>query len=162
MLGSFPFNGNLTADPKFTPAEGDRKARLNFSVASTTNRGRDNESTEFYDMTAFGSNAENGHKTLKKGSAVNGEARVRSYKRTFTIKGEDKEINQVGITATRLGADLMFATAAITKNPSKGSRDDFDPDEAPAEKPAAKTAAKKPAPAKEAPAAASDDDDDEF
>lgn len=162
MLGTIPFNGNLTADPKFTPATGDKRAKLQFSIATTTNRGRDNEKTDFWDLTAFGSTAENGSKTLKKGMAVTGEARLRTYKRPFTINGEEKEINQVGITATRLGADLMFATAEIKKNPSKGSRDDYDPDEAPAA-PAAKAApAKAKAAPKAAPAPAADDDDDEF
>lgn len=164
MLGTIPFNGNLTADPKFTPATGEKRAKLQFSIATTTNRGRDNEKTDFWDLTAFGSTAENGSKTLKKGMAVTGEARLRTYKRPFTINGEEKEINQLGLTATRLGADLMFATADVTKNASKGSRDDYDPDEAPAAKPAAAKAApakKAPAPKAE-PEPAGDADDDEF
>lgn len=164
MQTSFPFSGNLTADPKFFPAEGEKKARLTFSVATTTNRGRDNEKTDFWDLTAFGSTAENAAKTLKKGAGVIGEARLRTYKREFNIKGEDKEINQIGLTATRLGPDLMFATAEVTKNPSRGggSSAAYDPDAEPAEKPATKAAPAKAAP-KDAPAKpAADDGDDDF
>jgi single-stranded DNA-binding protein len=162
MITSFPFNGNLTADPKFIPAEGDKKARLLFSVATTTNRGRENEKTEFWDLQAYGSIAENASKTLKKGSAVVGEARLRTYKREFNIKGEDKLINQLALTATRLGVDLTFATATVTKNPSKGAAEAFDPDEETAEvKAAAKAAPAKAAP-KAAPAPAAADEDDDF
>lgn len=162
MLSSIPFNGNLTADPKFFPAEGEKRARLNFSIATTSNRGKENEQTDFWDLTAFGSTAENASKTLKRGMGVTGEARLRTYKRPFTIKGEEKEINQIGLTATRLGVDLMFSTAEVTKTSRAASSDSFDPDAEPAAKPAAKSAAapkQKAAPAK---AAVPATDDDEF
>ena len=75
------------------------------------------ESTSFFDVQAYGTLAENLANSVTKGNriVVTGEIEQRSW--------DDKEGNKrstVEITASEVGPSLRWATAEITRNPSKG------------------------------------------
>lgn len=146
--------GTLGRDPELVTApSGNVRCRLR--VAVTTNGGRDNEKTDWYDWTVFGDLGQNVAASLKKGQRVILEGRPETYTREVTIDGDEKTIGQVSFVAFNAGADLRFATAEITKVSGNGggSANNSSASSAPA--------AKKTSPAKTAaPAAAAGDDDD--
>lgn len=109
--------GNLTADPELRFGEkGNPYCRMRLAV-STPVKPRDwagETKTAFYDVTGFGSLAENAAESLTKGMrvVVTGRGEVRTW------KGDDgAEHTEKGILADALGPDLRWATASVTKTP---------------------------------------------
>lgn len=111
-MNSISFVGNLLADPdlKFT----DGKPRAIFRVAVNEGQG-ETEKMHPIDVTAFGTLAENVAETLTRGMRVVVVGRFNSYKSEVTIKGDDKSINRLAVTASAVGPDLRWATAKVSK-----------------------------------------------
>jgi len=112
--------GNITKEPELKFL-GSGNAAVKFSIAVNKRRkGKDGEyeeSTSFFDVQAYGTLAENLANSVTKGNriVVTGEIEQRSW--------DDKEGNKrstVEITASEVGPSLRWATAEITRNPSKG------------------------------------------
>lgn len=86
--------GRLTKDCEFYPANGDKKSFCRFTVATTKNRGSQNEHTEFINMVAFDRNAENISRMFKKGSSIHVEGNLVS--RPYTDrKGVEQKMYEV-------------------------------------------------------------------
>lgn len=114
--------GNLTADPdlRFTP---NGVAVANFTIASTPSH-FDKQKNEFVDeettfmrCNVWREFAENVTETLKRGTRVVAQGRLKS--RSF----EDKEGNKrtvMELEVDEIGPSLRRATAVVTKNPPKG------------------------------------------
>jgi single-strand DNA-binding protein len=111
--------GNITREPELKFL-GSGNAAVKFSIAVNKRRkGKDGEyeeSTSFFDVQAYGTLAENLANSVQKGNrvVVTGEIEQRSW--------DDKEGNKrstVEITASEVGPSLRWATAEITRNPSK-------------------------------------------
>jgi single-strand DNA-binding protein len=111
--------GNITREPELKFL-GSGNAAVKFSIAVNKRRkGKDGEyeeSTSFFDVQAYGTLAENLVNSVQKGNrvVVTGEIEQRSW--------DDKEGNKrstVEITASEVGPSLRWATAEITRNPSK-------------------------------------------
>lgn len=123
MSSSTPihFVGNLTDDPemRFTPSGA---AVVKFSVA--VNRQRfdrqknawEDAGTDFHRVTAWNYLAQNCAETLSKGTRVVlvGELRQDHW----TDEKTKEKRSGWGVTATAVGPDLTFATAAVTKTTS--------------------------------------------
>lgn len=110
--------GNVTRDPelKFT-ANGQAVTRL--SVASSRRwqaNGEWKEQTTFFDVTAWGSLAENAADSLKKGSRALVVGRIES--REYEKDGQKRVAWDV--TADELGPSLRWATAVVTKAERQG------------------------------------------
>lgn len=110
--------GNVTRDPelKFTP-NGQAVTRL--SVASSRRwqaNGEWKEQTTFFDVTAWGSLAENAADSLKKGSRALVVGRIES--REYEKDGQKRVAWDV--TADELGPSLRWATAVVTKAERQG------------------------------------------
>ena len=112
--------GNITKEPELKFL-GSGNAAVKFSIAVNKRRkGKDGEyeeSTSFFDVQAYGTLAENLANSVTKGNriVVTGEIEQRSW--------DDKEGNKrstVESTASEVGPSLRWATAEITRNPSKG------------------------------------------
>lgn len=155
MPNNIPFIGNLAHDIK-DELQTETKSglpRLNFRLAvNTGERGSDNERTDFYPFTAFGSTAENMVKSFKKGDRLIVLARTDTYQKEVTINDKDVNLTIPALKATNVGPDLTWATAEVTKNPRKDGGSESQAKKAPA----------KSAPAKSQPAAAAADDDEDF
>jgi single-strand DNA-binding protein len=110
--------GNLTSDPELRFSEkGTPYCRMRLAVSSPVKPGDwgGETKTAFYDLTAFGSLAENSAESLTKGMRVlvTGRAEVRTW------AGDDgAEHKEKGILADALGPDLRWATASVTKTSS--------------------------------------------
>jgi single-strand DNA-binding protein len=112
--------GNITREPELKFL-GSGNAAVKFSIAVNKRRkGKDGEyeeSTSFFDVQAYGTLAENLANSVQKGNrvVVTGEIEQRSW--------DDKETGNkrstVEITASEVGPSLRWATAEITRNPSK-------------------------------------------
>jgi single-strand DNA-binding protein len=111
--------GNITKEPELKFL-GSGNAAVKFSIAVNKRRkGKDGEyeeSTSFFDVQAYGTLAENLANSVTKGNriVVTGEIEQRSW--------DDKEGNKrstVEITASEAGPSLRWATAEITRTPSK-------------------------------------------
>jgi single-strand DNA-binding protein len=107
--------GNLTREPelRFTPAG---KAVADFGVAVNTRR-KDGDNwvdgdPEFYDVTAWGTLAENVAESLEKGARVVVVGRLR-YETWQTDGGENR--SKVKVTAEAIGPDLRWATAEVQR-----------------------------------------------
>lgn len=152
MPSNIPFIGNLAHDVK-DELQTETKSglpRLNFRIGvNTGERGSDNERTDFYAFTAFGTVAENLAKSAKKGDRLIVLARTDTYQKEVVINDKDVKLTIPSFKASNVGHDLTWATAEVTRNPRKDSSD----------APAAKKAPAKAAPAK---AAAVADDDEDF
>jgi single-strand DNA-binding protein len=120
-MNNVSFVGNLTSDPRIVfPESG--TARATFSVAVNEGQG-DDEKTHFINVTAFGTLAENIDDSLKKGNRVVVVGRFNTYPKEVEIEGEGKTLTMLSITASAVGPDLRWATAAVTKVASKGKGD---------------------------------------
>jgi single-strand DNA-binding protein len=115
--------GNLTDEPelRFTPSGA---AVLKFSVAVNrrtfdrqTNEWKD-AGTDFHRVTAWQQLAQNCAESLKKGTrvVVTGDVRQRFWE---DEKTKEKR-NAWEVTAQAIGAELTFATAAVTKSTKAG------------------------------------------
>jgi len=111
--------GNITKEPELKFL-GSGNAAVKFSIAVNKRRkGKDGEyeeSTSFFDVQAYGTLAENLANSVTKGNriVVTGEIEQRSW--------DDKEGNKrstVEITAFEAGPSLRWATAEVTRTPSK-------------------------------------------
>lgn len=110
--------GNVTRDPelRFT-SSGQAVTRL--SVASSRRwqaNGEWKEQTTFFDVTAWGSLAENAADSLKKGSRALVVGRIES--REYEKDGQKRVAWDV--TADELGPSLRWATAVVTKAERQG------------------------------------------
>lgn len=112
--------GNITKEPELKFL-GSGNAAVKFSVAvNKRKKGKDGEyedSTSYFDVQAYGTLAENLANSVTKGNriVVTGEIEQRSW--------EDKDGNKrstVEITASEAGPSLRWATAEVTRTPSKG------------------------------------------
>lgn len=116
MSSTITITGNLTRDPELKFSQGGI-ATVRFGVAETY-KSKEKEHTSFYDVVAFGKNAENVHSSLIKGSGVivKGRQEVREYERNDGTKG-----TSVQVVADEVGALLRFATVSIQKNERTGT-----------------------------------------
>lgn len=122
-MNSFTVVGNLTDDPelRFTPSGA---PVANFNIAETprkfdsdTKSWKDAGATNFYRCTVWNKQAENVADSLRKGTRViaNGKLKTEKYER-----------NGETVTSTNnfdidhIGPSLSRATAVVTKNPSEG------------------------------------------
>jgi len=108
--------GNMTVAPtlRFTPAG---MAVAGFGVAVNRKRG-DEETTSFYDVTAFGSLAENCCE-LDKGCRVIVVGRLEQ--RTWEQDGAKR--SKVEVIADSIGPDVRWATVAVTRAGDGGGGD---------------------------------------
>ena len=140
--------GNLTKDPTFTPSHDGKKAFGRLSIAVNERRGEE-EVTNYYDVTLFGSLAENVAYSLRKGQRVLVTGRLSTSQETITKQdGTEGHRNHVGIIATAVGPELTWATARVAKAETSA------PAPAPAPQAPAPKATPAPAPAAKAPAPA--------
>jgi single-strand DNA-binding protein len=109
--------GNVTRDPelRYTPS-GQAQLRLGMAVNRVWNDRQTNERKEqvsFFNVTAWGSLAENAGESLTKGSRVlvSGRLEQRSYE---TPDGEKKSV--VEVIADEIAPSLRWATAQVVRN----------------------------------------------
>ncbi len=114
-MNSISIVGNLTHDPELRfGASG--KARASFTVAVNERHGEDEEVAHFLRCTAFGTLAENVCETLRKGHRVVAVGRFNTWNSELTLEGGDvKRINNVGLTVSSIGPDLLWARARVAK-----------------------------------------------
>lgn len=107
--------GNLTRDPTYSPAGNGKKAYGRLSLAVNEHRGEE-EVTNYYDITAFGSLAENVAFSLRKGNRVIVTGRLSTSQETVTrADGSEGRRTRVGIVASAVGPELTWATARVAK-----------------------------------------------
>jgi single-strand DNA-binding protein len=115
MTSAITIVGNLTADPelKFTNSG---QAQTRFSVA-VNRKFKETETTSFFNVTAWGSLAENLANSVHKGTRVIVEGRLeqRSWE---TDKGEKR--STVEISANSVGTDLRFNVVSVQNGISGG------------------------------------------
>ena len=116
--------GNITDNPelRFT-AGGQAMARFTVAVNRRWQDRTNNEwqeETSFFDCTCWREQAENAAESLKKGTRVlvNGRLRQRRWE---TPEGDKR--SAIGIEVDEIGPSLRWATASIERNARKG--DDF-------------------------------------
>lgn len=133
--------GNMTRDIelRFTPsgqAVGEFGVAVNKRVKGADGQWEDGD-PEFYDVTAWGTLAENAVDTLAKGSRVLVVGRLQFD--TWENEAGEKR-TKVKVVADHLGPDLRWATATINRNEKGATRPaaaparhatPADPDEAP-------------------------------
>lgn len=133
--------GNMTRDIelRFTPsgqAVGEFGVAVNKRVKGADGQWEDGD-PEFYDVTAWGTLAENAVDTLAKGSRVLVVGRLQ-FDTWENDAGEKR--TKVKVVADHLGPDLRWATATVTRNEKGASKPaatparrapTADPDEAP-------------------------------
>ena len=115
--------GNITRDPELRFTAGGQ-ALATFGLASNrrwTNRqtGAQEESTSFFDVSCWGTLAENVADSLAKGTrvVVSGRLDQRSWE---TQDGEKR--SKVEIVADEIGPSLRWATARITRSESRNGQ----------------------------------------
>jgi len=115
MTSAITIVGNLTADPelKFTNSG---QAQTRFSVA-VNRKFKETETTSFFNVTAWGSLAENLANSVHKGTRVivEGRLELRSWE---TDKGEKR--STVEISANSVGTDLRFNVVSVQNGISGG------------------------------------------
>jgi single-strand DNA-binding protein len=111
---------NLTADPelRYLP-DGTAVCRIRVAVNSRRKNGEDtyvDTEAEFYEATVWGQAAPNVAESLGKGAGVivAGDTWTESY----TDRNGDRRTKRV-IRGQYIGANLRFATAILTRNPSR-------------------------------------------
>jgi single-strand DNA-binding protein len=109
--------GNLTADPELRLGESSGRpyARMRIAVSTPKVPGdwAGEQETSFYDVTAFGTLAENVAWCLSRGTrvVVTGRGEVRTW------TGDDgTEHTSEGILADAIGPDLRWATVTVTRS----------------------------------------------
>lgn len=124
MSNSITQVGNLTRDPevKFL-SSGNATVKFGIAVSRRFQKnGEWQEQTSFFDVTAYGSLAENIGNTLMKGNKVVVTGRLEQ--RSWETPDGDKR-SAIEIVADEVGAALSFATAQVTKNQPKSDRGGF-------------------------------------
>lgn len=109
--------GRLVQDPevKFVGAKG--TAVVKFSVAVNSKKG-DKDETSYFDVSAWGTLAENLANSLGKGERVivSGELKQESWEK------DGKTFRRIVIEAKNAGPDLTFASAKVAKSESNKPR----------------------------------------
>jgi single-strand DNA-binding protein len=103
--------GNLTRDPEIKYGS-TGNAFVNFSIAVSRKDKNGEEKVSFFDVTAFGSVAENVANSLVKGNRVLVSGRIEQSK--WTDK-EGNERTSYKVIADEVGASLRFASCLIAK-----------------------------------------------
>jgi single-strand DNA-binding protein len=114
--------GNITREPelKFLPG-GQASVRLGVAVNRRWQNRQTNEMeerTSYFDVTAYGSLAENVANSCPKGTRVVVSGRLEQ--RSWDDKETGAKRSIVEINADDIAPSLRYATAQITKNPSRG------------------------------------------
>jgi len=94
--------GNLAADPRFFEASGDMQAMASFPLASSRRVRGEDLFDGFFDVAVYGAQAKTIAETLKKGSRVLVEGRLKQSKRK-------DDSYHVGIVAYAVANSLEFA-----------------------------------------------------
>lgn len=116
-MNSFKVVGNLTADPQLKFANGSGKAYARLRVAESRGEGKD---SNFYDVTAFESLAENIVDSLHKGDKVIVDGYFDSARTYETGEGETRIA--LDVIANEVTPSLRYATVtAIVRNEKGGS-----------------------------------------
>ena len=115
-MNTFKFNGNLTADPELKFANGSGKAYVRLRVAESRGEGKE---SNFYDVTAFESLAENIQDSLHKGDRVVVDGYFDAARTYQTGAGETRVA--LDVVANEITPSLRFATVAITRKPAGGA-----------------------------------------
>lgn len=117
--------GNCTGDPSLRYLQGSGMPVASFSMA--VNYRRQNRQTQawednpsFFEITAWGSLAENVSETVQKGTRVMVSGRLDQQ----TWQADDgSNRSKVVVQADEVGVALRWATAAVTRNPPKNQND---------------------------------------
>lgn len=109
-MNTFKITGNLTADPDLKFGNSG-KAYVRLRVAES--RG-DNKDSNFYDVTAFESIAENVADSLRKGDRVVIDGYFDAARTYQTQAGETRVA--LDVIANEVAPSLRFAKAAVTRN----------------------------------------------
>ena len=104
--------GNVTRDPELRFANSGTTI-AKFSVAVSRKRG-DTEVTSFFDVSCFGSLAQNVASSLTKGIRVIVEGTLEQ--RTWETETGDKR-SKIEILANSVGTELRWAKATVERNP---------------------------------------------
>ena len=118
------YTGNLTNNPELRFTQNGR-AVARFDIAMnrkfTDANGQQVEDTTYLKVNVWGQQAENAAKSLSKGTRVNLDGYLQEHK-WETEAGEPR--SRIELTATEVSPSLRFATAQITRNPSKAPASD--------------------------------------
>jgi single-strand DNA-binding protein len=116
--------GNITADPELRGTEDSPRCAFTVIVNKKVN---DEERSDAFNVTCFGTLARNMVSSLKKGQRVVVSGSLSTYKKEVTIEGEIKNITMVSINAQAVAPDLRWARAEVTRIRGNSGND---PDEA--------------------------------
>jgi single-strand DNA-binding protein len=116
MDNSVTVSGNLTRDPelRYTPSGA---SVCNFSLAVSRRYTKGNEQVEqtsFFDVTCWGSLAENASATIQKGHRVTVTGRLEQ--RSWETEQHEKR-SKVEIVADDVAPSLKWASAVVERNP---------------------------------------------
>ena len=112
-MNKFNVTGNLTADPELKFANSSGKAYVRLRIAESRGEGKE---SNFYDVTAFESLAENIQDSLHKGDRVVVDGYFDAARTYQTGAGETRVA--LDVIANEVTASLRFATASITRKTS--------------------------------------------
>ena len=117
--------GNLTSDPELryaTSGKAFTRMRLAVSTPKVPGDWAGERETTFYDLTAFGSLAENAAECLAKGDrvVVTGRGEVRTWTGDDGVEHREK-----GILVDALGPDLRWTTATLTRTRRRSAAEAF-------------------------------------
>ena len=114
-MNSFKINCNLVADPELKFGNSG-KAYVRLRVAESRGEGKE---SNFYDVTAFESMAENIQDSLRKGDRVVIDGYFDAARTYQTGAGETRVA--LDVVATEVTPSLRFATVHVTRNVKNGS-----------------------------------------
>lgn len=120
MSSSITQVGNLTRDPELKYlSSGNATARFGLAVNRRFQKnGEWTEQTSYFDVSTYGSLAENIANCLTKGTKVVVTGRLEQ--RTWDDKETGEKRSAIEIVADEVGAALSYATAQVTKNQKAG------------------------------------------
>jgi single-strand DNA-binding protein len=104
-MNAITITGNLTADPEKVEL-GEGKSLANFRIGNSEYVNGESKDNGFFDVTAFGAQAENVLAQLKKGQRVivTGRLQHRTYEKQDGSRG-----GRTGLVAQAVGVSLEFA-----------------------------------------------------
>lgn len=124
MSSSTTLVGNLTRDPelKFVGNQGVAVAKFAIAVNRRVKKGTEYEDkTSYFDVTAFGSLAENVANSLRKGVRVIVSGRVEQE----TWESEGQKRSKVVVQADSVGPDLRFANVSVSRGEGKAAVEEW-------------------------------------
>lgn len=123
MSSSTTLIGNLTRDPELRFADkGTAICKFALAVNRRVKKGNDYEDkTSYFDVTAFGSLAENVANSLTKGTRV--IVSGRAEQETWEKDGQKR--SAVVILADAVGADLRFANVSVSRGEGKAATEEW-------------------------------------